>query len=212
MRAFIVGNGKSLRQTNLNLLKNEVSFGVNSISSIYSSTEWRPTIYVRAEEADTQSPLNYVEDMRLHIEELKCEVWANIWFLKSIQGLDKGSNFHPIASCAHHLKHFDEQDCPHLWHLPLLCSFGSSVNVAVQIAVQKGYDPIYLVGCDLDYKDKNNHFDDNYAVGTRSPRYNNMDILTAHMVAARSSPVKIYNAGVGGSLEAYERVELESLF
>jgi len=212
MRCFVVGNGKSLASTNLELLQNEACFGVNSISLIYPYTKWRPKFYVRAEEAATQSPLNYVEDLRLHIEDLKCEVWANVWFLKGMQELDRNRNFHAIASCTHHLKHFDEQDSPHLWHFPLLCGFGSSVNVAIQIAVQRGFGPIYLVGCDLDYKEKQNHFDDNYTAGMRSPRYNNMDILAAHMVAARSSPVKIYNAGVGGTLEAYERVVLEKLF
>jgi len=212
MRAFIVGNGRSLRKTNLDLLKNEVSFGVNSIRLIYPETSWRPTHYVRAEEADTQSPKAYVEDLRLHIEDIKCEVWANVWFLKAMQELDRNRNFHAIASCTHHLKHFDEQDSPHLWHLPLLCSFGSTVNVAIQIAVQQGFDPIYLVGCDLGYKEKQNHFDDNYVPGTRSPRYNNLDILAAHMVAVRSSPAKIYNAGVEGELEVYERVRLERLF
>lgn len=211
-RAFIVGNGLSLKQTNLELLKGEVCYGVNSINLIYPHTTWRPTIYIRAEEAETQSPAVYREDMRMHLEDIKCEVWANQWFIKEAPELGKYKNFHTIAACDHYIKHFDQQDSPHLWHLPLLCTFGSSVNVAIQLAVQQGYGPIYLIGCDLDYKEKHNHFDENYTVGSRSPRYNNMDILAAHMVAARSSPVKIYNAGVGGSLEAYERVKLESLF
>jgi hypothetical protein len=147
------------------------------------------------------------------VEDLRCEVWANVWFVKEMPELSRSKKFHAISSCAHHLKHFDEQDSPHLWHFPLLCSFGSTVNVAIQIAVQHGFGPIYLVGCDLGFeKDKQNHFSEEYKAGTRSARYNNMDILAAHMVAARSSPVKIYNATVGGELEAYERVRLESLF
>ena len=68
----------------------------------------------------------------------------------------------------------------------------------------------------MDYEQgKPNHFDKRYethAGRLRLARYTNLDLTAAHMVAARSSPVPIFNAGVGGRLEVYERVRLESLF
>lgn len=215
-RAFVIGNGPSLRKTNLDLLVGEISFAVNHISDIYPFVKWRPTHYVRAEEATSADPSVYVADMELHVLRLRCQTWANTWFIKATGGLAKEPNFHTIVACPHYATHFDNQEAPHLWHMPLLCTFGSTVNVAIQIAIQQGYGPIYLLGCDLGYTEGGqNHYSDDYEISAgklRAARYANMDTLAAHMVAARSSPVPIYNAGVGGQLEAYPRIKLEQLF
>jgi len=45
-RCFIVGNGPSLANTNLDLIKDEISFGMNRIPLIYNKTKWRPTYYI----------------------------------------------------------------------------------------------------------------------------------------------------------------------
>ena len=180
---------------------------------IYPYTTWRPTHYIRAEQADTGAPNIYAEDMQLHLETLSCEVWANPHFLKMFSW--NKSNLHLIQGCDHYAKHFDNDDSPHLWHMPVLCTFGSSVNVAIQIA-SLSFDEIFLVGCDLGYKDGNpSHFDKNYETGhtdIKNARYANMDTLAAHMLAARSCPIPIYNATVGGELEVYPRVDFKSLF
>lgn len=214
-RAFIIGNGPSLAHTPLELLQqhNEVSFAVNRIHLHYPKTAWRPTHYVRAEEASLKSAKKYHDEVRLHVE-MGCEVWANLWFTKFT---DLGDKVNIIKSCWHYMNHFDEPNAPHMWHLPMICTFGSSVNVAIQIAVQQGRKPIYLVGCDLGYRDGQPcHFSPDYEKDIqedlRPARYANLDTLTAHMAAARSSPVKIYNATIGGELEVYERVDFRSLF
>lgn len=201
MRAFIVGNGPSLNRIDLNLLKGEVSFACNNIHKIYRRTEWRPTHYVRAE--GNKVPSDWEESVRVH-KELGCEIWANECF---------GREFNTIRTCTHNLKHFDNPEAPHLLHLPLLCGFGSSVNVAVQIAMLKGFSPLYLIGCDLGYADgRPSHFDPHYENGQEQPaRYANMDTLAAHMIAARSG-YPIFNATAGGYLDAFQRVDYESLF
>lgn len=48
-RCFIIGNGPSLRAEDLTKIKGEISFAVNSITKIFSSTEWRPTYYFCAD-------------------------------------------------------------------------------------------------------------------------------------------------------------------
>jgi hypothetical protein len=216
-RAFIVGNGPSLNQTNLDLLKGEISFGVNRVSGIYPKTSWRPTHYVRAEEASTGSdPRVYSSDIELHAS-LGCEVWANEYFIGHLSAVRNSGLYRQIRGCSHYNLHFDNPDCPHVYHPPRLCTFGSSVHVAIQIALAvKEIDTVYLIGTDLGYREGGiNHFDENYTKGAgelRSARYTELDIIAAHMVAARSFPGRIYNATVGGSLEVYPRVSLESLF
>ena len=217
MRAFIVGNGKSLNQTNLNLLKNEVSFAVNGIAAIYPKTEWRPTYYIRAEEATTGADSTaYKRDMEIH-RDLGCEIWANEFFTNKVDGILNSGKYRQIRACSHYSMHFNNPDTPHLYHLPRLCTFGSSVNVAIQIALGiLNFDKVYLVGCDMGYKEgESNHFSETYTDGigeARSARLNELDILAAHMICARSFPDRIYNATIGGSLDVYPRVDFERLF
>ena len=204
MRCFVIGNGPSLARTNLDKITGEPSFACNNIHLIYGQTKWRPTHYVRAEQSGFKIDVNYwQESIDVHLK-LGCEMWCNHVFKAG--GTD-------LTPCNHYNKHFNNPDCPHLWHLPMLCTFGSSVNVAVQIAVKLGYSPIYLVGCDLGYENnKPSHFDPKYEHGQEQDAfYANGDTLAAHMIAARSGH-PIYNATLGGLLEAFPRVEYESLF
>ena len=45
-RAFLVANGPSLNDIDLDLIKDEISFGMNRISLAYKNTKWRPTYYL----------------------------------------------------------------------------------------------------------------------------------------------------------------------
>ena len=44
-RCFIVATGPSLRIEDLNLLRNEFTFSMNSIFLLFDETDWRPTYY-----------------------------------------------------------------------------------------------------------------------------------------------------------------------
>lgn len=195
----------------------EASFGVNRIAGIYNRTKWRPTHYVRAEEASTYyDPTIYKSDIELHFG-LGCEIWANEFFIRDTENIRNSGRYRQIRACAHYGIHFDNPACPASLHLPRLCTFGSSVNVAIQIALGLlEFDAVYLVGCDMGYKAGGvNHYDENYTEGLgelRDARYTELDILAAHMVCAREFPGRIFNATVGGSLEVYERVDYEGLF
>jgi hypothetical protein len=216
MRAFIVGNGPSLKHTNLDLLYGEISFATNRIHLIYPETSWRPTHYVRAENSDLKGAAKYHSEIRMHLD-MGCDVWANKWFTL---GTDMADRVNTIVSCWHYTNHYSDMEAPHAWHFPKLCLFGSSVNVALQIAALKGFKPLYLLGCDLGYVDgKPSHFSEEYEDGIenelRPAHFANLDTLAAHMVAARSSPSKIYNCtptGLLHDLRVYENVKLESLF
>lgn len=209
-RCFVVGNGPSLNKTDLDKLTGEVSFACNNIHLLYWRTKWRPTHYVRAEGANLANPEYFQESIEVH-KALGCEMWLNGHFLSQEGGSIPGA--HVIRSCSHNVKHYDSPECPHLLHLPMLCTFGSTVNVAVQIAMTLGYSPIYLVGCDLGYKNgQPNHFSPHYENGNEQPaHYANLDTLAAHMVASRSG-YDIRNATVGGELEVYPRENFGALF
>jgi len=217
-RAFVVGNGPSLANTPLDLLNGEVSFATNRISLIYDNTDWRPSYYIRAEGFELfnePDPSLWMDDIHLHLDLPNTEVYCNAYFSKHLGTGNHGAN--RLGLCTHYTKHFESDECPYMWHLPVLCSYGSSVNVAIELAVSMGYGPIYLIGCDLGYKDnESSHFSKDYEDGywdmLRPAKYANLDTLMAHMIAAGSSPVPIYNATLGGELEVDERVDYEGLF
>jgi len=219
-RAWIIGNGPSLANTPLDLLKDEVTWATNRVHLIYPHTEWRPTYYVRGESPleDNQEELTgcLSEAFKLGIP---CYMVAchrgvvGAKKLRKIQHKDCREEYFDV--CEHNRAHYD-QDPPGAWHLPSLCTFGSSVTTAIQLAVKEGYGPLYLVGCDLGYTDGgDNHFDIAYDEDVRermrSAKYSNGDALLAHQIAARCSPVPIINCTIGGELEVYPRMSIEEV-
>lgn len=205
--------------TPLEKMSGDISFATNRIRLIYDKTTWRPTHYVRAEEATGLETDAWKDDVITHLEMDGTKVFCNAWFTKKLSEIGYTPKNKPeiIEGCAHYTKHFYDEECPHLWHLPRLCTFGSSVNVAIQLAVKLGYGPLYLVGCDLGYADgKPSHFTGEYERGyetaLRPARIANLNTFAAHMVATRSSPVPIYNATILGNLEVYPRVDYMGLF
>ncbi len=48
-RIFLIGNGASLKNTNMDLLIGQDSMAVNKIHKFYPFTQWRPTHYVKVD-------------------------------------------------------------------------------------------------------------------------------------------------------------------
>lgn len=227
-RAFVIGNGPSLERTNLDLLENEITFGCNRVLRLYERTKMRLKHYVRSEGMELfnfPDPSIWADDVLYHLKDPNCTTWMNPYFRINLEKINEGQDWAAmkpgrvnwIGACTHYLTHYDKDDCPYLWHMPNFCSYGSTVTVAIQIAVSLGYSPIYLVGCDLGYEDgKPSHYDPEYEKGyetmLRPAKYANLDTLMGHIIAKRSSKTPIYNATIGGHLEVYDRVDYESLF
>jgi hypothetical protein len=227
-RAFVMGNGPSLAQMDLDRLEKEVVFGCNRLLPLYEQTKMRVAHYVRSEGMELLNfpdPSVWADDVLYHLREPNCHTWMNPYFRLNLAKIGEGQNWAElkpgkvawIGACTHYLTHYDKDDCPVLWHLPTFCSYGSSVTVAIQIAETLGYSPIYLIGCDLGYQDgKPSHYHPDYEKGyeqmLRPAKYANLDTLMGHIIAKRSSKVPIYNATAGGALEVYERACYEDLF
>jgi len=124
-----------------------------------------------------------------------------------------------IKDCHHHLINFDNPDVLDEWHLPQLCSFGGSVNVATQVATKLGFDDIILLGCDLLYRNGKgkSHFHKDYETGEEmSAFYASHNALWGHITALnyirrKMKNVRVRNATRGGMLEIWERVTLDEV-
>jgi hypothetical protein len=212
MRCFVIGNGTSLRASDLDLIAGQPSIACNRISLIYPATRWRPTIYVH--------PESFAPDMEFiqeHID-MGVECYLGEHFAEPPRGvmtIKDAPNIHWLKACHHHIINFDNPELPDEWHMPQVCVFGGSVNVAMQVAMLKGFDEIVLLGCDLVYRDKKpSHFDKRYEHGGEQPAfYASRNAFFGHVQAMnwirrKKKNIEVLNATRGGLLELWPRVEL----
>ena len=218
-RAFVIGNGPSLRPSDLDLLAGEISYGVNHVHLIYPETVWRPTYWVCVDIPD-------VDRAAWHSRQgYKCYVTADRAdkVEKKRHPIRSEENISYVATCVH-LRQKANGDCPLEFHLPSICSYGGGGITALQLAILSGYDEIYLLGHDLglkggDHETDLDHFHPQYnIINPMSKGYASVMNVTLHhahsMVrdAAREAGTTIYNATRGGELETYPRVDFSSLF
>ena len=194
-----------MKPSDLDLLVDEVTFGMNRISLIFDKTEWRPTHYVRAETPsvrwkkdairDDMRPIVALKGCKCYLRSTYKYVWDN---LRAELDRVRPSTVEYFNRCNHASTHFDDDNVPTKWHLPEICTFGTSLHTAMQIAVREGFGPLYLLGCDMDYKDgEPNHFDPDYEKGFERHEQKaylaNGDARESHKIAQRSCPAPIYD-------------------
>jgi len=221
-RAFILGNGPSLTDLDLTCLKNEYTFGVNSIFYLFDEIGFKPSFYVVEDTLvaeDRASEINKLEGMvkifgtylGYCIDDSKETLWANVLF-----------NYTDYPGFPHFSR--DASQC--LW-------VGGTVSyVCMQLAYMMGFDPVYLIGFDHSYdvpddadvegtiitsvSNDPNHFHPEYfGKGKRwhLPRVDRMELsyLKAREIFEQDDR-KIFNATTGGKLEVFPRVPYASIF
>lgn len=222
-RCFILGNGPSLRELETRRLAHEYTFGVNGVFLYEDWLGFSPTYYV------VEDRLVY-EDRWQDICERVDESICLFPLQFSSPRFDRPNHRYFRA-----LYEFDEGgDWPNFSLDPsrVVWIGGTVVYVCLQLALYMGFDPIYLIGVDLSYvkpehisekgsewtshgDDPNHCHPDYFGKGYRwhAPRTDRMAraFAKARRVADERG-VRIRNAGRGGKLEAFERVEYDSLF
>jgi hypothetical protein len=165
-RVFLVGLGPSVRPEQLDLLIGEEAWGMNRVHLIYDKMKWRPTRYFWTDMPQDEC---HLDDIQFHLE-LGENVWlrddvANWKFPTSGRGepakLPNVTTWnrcvaysHGNAMHKHPWKPKDWSCVTGTWgtNQPLYCKYGSGTSVMVQIAVNEGFEEIYLVGSDLGFK------------------------------------------------------------
>ena len=217
-RHWIIGSGSSLNDTPLELLKGEVTWGMNRIHLMYDRVDWRPTFYFMVD-FNQQNPPNYWHDcIRAHWDTPKF-LWSGFrdghkWF-PDLEPIGDVPNTTWIERCPDHHYYMGDNVVRRAesWHLPDICTAFSGLGAMMQLAVLHGANSLYLLGCDLYGPDYGkNHMVTAYSGDLRDrSALDNINMVQMHEVAARSSPVPIYNATVGGYLEVHERVDMRKL-
>ena len=213
-RCFILGNGPSLNKTNLDLLRDEYTFGCNKISLLYTARNWHPSFYVM----------------------VSSDIWRHDWLFSTSESVKLGI---PCFLNKEHttynqtVKSFFD-DCKKLnsvykirvvggrkgypyadgcWSsdpMATATKWGTILLTCFQLAVYMGFKEIYLLGCDLGFAPGTSNFDPKYNP-THFDKHGDIHSHEAHVLAKRMTEkagVKVYNATVGGSLSVYPRKKL----
>lgn len=208
-RIFIACTGPSLTIDDLEMLKNEYVFGMNSIAMIHDKTQWRPDFFG-------------IQDIN---------VWNKI--SSYVKRNDNGIVFIPrgFDRLGDMPKQWIRFHTSYAYHMFELCRThkyfakfsddcyrtiydGYSITYTIlQLAIYMGFDEIYLIGADCTYMGHKKNFIE----------HGNIDPTVIHaterLYAAYSEAkkyamhngVKIFNATRGGCLELFERVKLEDI-
>lgn len=220
-RAVIIGNGPSLGETDLSLLADEVTFGVNGIFYAREKMGFDPTYYV-------------VEDSSFMRENL-AEVRAQQAKLKFFPSMYRSLYAQDDAIFFNLNRGFYEGRSPNAGFPRFSVDVaqrvyaGQSVTyVNLQLAFYMGFETVVLVGVDFDYvipegDDRNgevltsrgpdrNHFHPDYFGPGKTWKDPRLDRVALNYSRARAmfeaDGRRVVNATVGGRLEIFPRVEL----
>lgn len=241
-RCFILGNGPSLNNTNLEFLADETVFACNAIYLLFDRIDWRPTYYTCVDSRVLPDQAAAIAQM------LDSNPAMTGFFPAEIQEHTGRKRRYPTRTVlpSRPNRFYFREVFGSLDNLPD-SMFSNDITEGViqphtvtitmlQIAAFMGFQEIYLVGCDTKYKvpdsakqededglaltstrdDDPNHFDPTYFGKGRKWHKPNTNLMVEHYKIARqaleNAGVKVFNATVGGELEVFDRVDFGDLF
>ncbi len=221
-RCFIVATGPSLTLADINELheNGEYTIGMNGIYKIFDKTVWRPDVYVsldpyvekKVRDDKDFKPGEFSKDISLlNALFIKPGMYEDVYLLHTCPK----NNWFKVSDMEYdHAKNAK--------YNPDIVSgvFGKYVitNTAIEIAVFLGFKEIYLIGVDNNYSGKSSHFYE------KNQKNEEEDMAARALIHAatecyefmeretKKHGIHVYNATRGGSLEAFDRVDFDSLF
>ena len=225
-RCFIMGNGPSLNEMELDRFANEHVWCTNRAYLLFDRISWRPGFY-------TSGDRRVVPDIADELSELPKILPKTMFFwplaVRRAAGLPPSSNVYwfreEMVDLESAQKRGFSRDCADYVVHPCTVTI-----TALQLASYLGFDPIYLIGCDTNYvipkstkvdkendylltsteDDDPNHFDSSY-FGTGAKWHSpHPEYMLRHYECVeemcRPEGPRIFNATVGGKLEVFPRV------
>jgi hypothetical protein len=206
-RCVIIGNGPSLNQTDLSLLKNETTFGLNRIYMMFEKLGFETTYHTVVNRLVVQQCANDFMELKAPL----FTTWPNFESLG-----DTAGTFYLNKLVG---PRFSEDLTKGIWE-------GATVTfVAMQIAYYMGFKDVVLVGVDHNFVSTGpahkvvqsegadpNHFDPNYF--GKGFKWQLPDLETseiAYALAGRAFEARggrIVDATVGGKLQLFPKMSL----
>jgi hypothetical protein len=217
-RCFILGNGPSLNKTNLDLLRDEYTFGCNKLSLLYEKRNWHPSFYVMV--SSDIYRYDWLLSANKNVElEIPCffnsdSVDINSTTKSFFNDCKKLDHVYMIKSTGGRAGYPYPDEYWSNNPMETATKWGTILLTCIQLAAYMGFKEIYLLGCDLGFGPTTSNFDPKYNPIKYDP-LGDIHSHEAHMLAKRMTEnvgVKIFNASVGGALHVYPRKKLEELF
>ncbi|MCX6579490.1 MAG: DUF115 domain-containing protein [Candidatus Aminicenantes bacterium] len=214
-RAFLIGNGPSLRIEDLEKLKNEITFASNKIFLAFDQTDWRPTYYTMADHIVAENNKETINSLKLQ------KIFAH----------SVGDYFKEQKDVIFTNPPTTEGD--ESWDLVKGVRAGYSVlNFDLKLAYWMGIREVYVIGVDFYFEDKSirtgrfekgneviisvgehNHFHPDYRKPGETWTIPRLDKQREEFIRARqmyeAAGGKVYNASRQTKLDAWERVDFD---
>lgn len=231
-RCFIMGNGPSLSQMNLDILQGEYVWGQNRCYLLFDRILWRPAFYISVDTRVTPDNADEIND-------LFAAYPKTLFFFPTHFRIDQTLRSAPNTFWYHETP-IDEGRLPDgaftIDATDRVYSVSTVTIAAMQLAVFLGFNPIYLIGCDTNYRvpdtakfedpeqfritatqdDDVNHFVPNYFGVGKKYHQPHPERMIAHYRLAKQVcdrlGVSVVNATVGGQLEVFPRIDYDNLF
>jgi 6-hydroxymethylpterin diphosphokinase MptE-like len=215
-RAFIIGNGPSLRQTDLSRLANDFTFGLNRIYLMFAKMGFSTSCLVAINDLVIEQCINEMQELSIP----RFFSWHSRRYLSPSTA---DEDLPVFLYTTYESPGFARDVRGRVWE-------GATVTyVALQLAFHMGFSPVILIGVDHDFASKGvanttvtstgedpNHFSPQYF--GKGFRWQLPDLDTS-AIAYRMARQEYERAGrevidatVGGKLTVFPKVKFESLF
>jgi hypothetical protein len=212
-RCFLIANGPSLKKTNLDLIKNEITFGMNRIYLNYSNMSFKPTYLVCVNKLLLQQFSDEIkkQEMPLFIN------WQSRRFFKDTDNVHYiernffGKNFSDDISFS-------------------LNGAATVTYAALQVIYYMGFDTVVIIGMDHNFtfegkpnqtqsrvEDNDvNHFHPNYF--PKGVKWETPDLISSEYYYAiadkknKENGRHIYDATIGGKCYVFDKIDYSTLF
>jgi hypothetical protein len=215
-RAFIIGNGPSLKNTDLSLLKNQHTFGMNRIYLLFPELGFSTTYLCAVNDLVIEQTASDLSALAIP----KFLSWRSRRFFPSNLPLSSVPTF---LYTTYESPSFSTDVRGRVWESATV------TNVALQLAYHLGFQQVVLIGVDHSYSasgkpnttvtsqgDDPNHFSPAYF--GRGFRWQLPDLDTSEIgytfarEAYRRAGREVLDATVGGKLTIFPKVDYNSLF
>ena len=223
---FIIGNGPSLNETNLDFIGDSCSIALNRIDLIYKKySKWKPTYYIygsnNVEKSQISSDwINSINNVS-YFKKTTCFIHKryknkiisnreNIKFFNLVteNKASKSGKINKNIFSTNIVRRIDKSI--------------TSINMALQLAVHMGFKRIILLGVDLNFKNLNNsskdHFDHSYRHGDPDKDMNKANVqvrnlysLIKHYCLENYPNIQIYNASPKSVLDIFKFISFDKL-
>ena len=211
-RCFILGNGPSLSIDDLNLLKNEITFGFNSLFMVYNQTDFRPNYYMAADYHFFQNNKKVVQDI---IEENKSTFMFFHLYKKYIKSNDSVISFfhnciYKITPDSFRKKSVNPKPYKYI------SMYYSVVCMAIELAFYMGFKNIFLLGIDFSQSNttKPMHFYKETSNNLKTYMFFKESMISCysalHQYAIKNN-INIYNASRQTELTEFPLISLDTV-